>query len=206
MEVAIISYGTGNIASLRAAVTSLGASAYLATTISDLKKADTIIFPGVGHFNNASKNLEDSGMKKFLIGLIKEGIPTLGICLGFQLLTISSEESTNYPGLGLLPFKTVKIKVENNLLNKVPHIGWNTIDSINKKSKLLKNIELDRQIFYYSNAFGILKRDSFKHPHATYFHEKEMIALIEYKNIYGVQFHPEKSRSQGLTLLKNFLF
>ena len=205
METAIISYGTGNIASLKAAIRSLGSSAYLAKTISEIKKADKIIFPGVGHFNNAAKNLEDSGMKNFLISLIKEGIPTLGICLGFQLLTISSEESTNYAGLGLLPFKTVRIKVDNNLLNKVPHIGWNTIDSLNKNSKLLKNIELDRQIFYYSNAFGILKKDSFKHTQATYFHEKRMIALVEYKNIYGVQFHPEKSRSQGLTLLKNFL-
>ena len=81
-------------------------------------------------------------MKNFLISLIKEGIPTLGICLGFQLLTISSEESTNYAGLGLLTFKTLRIKVDNNLLNKVPHIGWNTIDSLNKNSKLLKNIEL----------------------------------------------------------------
>ena len=205
MNVAIISYGTGNIASLSSAIRSLNSTSYLAKSSSDLNKADCIIFPGVGHFENAAKNLENSGMKNPLIQLIKEGIPTLGICLGFQLLTISSEESSNYSGLGLLPFKTIRIKVKNHLLNKVPHLGWNKIYSVNEKSRLLKDIELDRKLFYYANAYGGLKKDSFKQVQATYMHEREMIALVEYKNIYGVQFHPEKSRSQGLTLLKNFL-
>ncbi len=205
MKVAIVSYGTGNIASLQSALTSLNATSYLAKNIAEFKKADSIIFPGVGHFSNAAKNLEELGIKNYLINLIKDGIPTLGICLGFQLLTMSSEESSNYLGLGLFPFKTLRIEVNNSLLHKVPHIGWNTIKSLNKCSKLLKDIQLDKQLFYYSNAYGVLKKDLFNGVQACYEHEKEMIALAEYKNIYGVQFHPEKSRSQGLTLLKNFL-
>ena len=205
MNVAIVSYGTRNIASLQAALRTLNANSFLAKNIAEFKKADSIIFPGVGHFDNAAKNLEELGIKNDLINLIKDGIPTLGICLGFQLLTMSSEESSNYLGLGLLPFNTLRLKVENTLLHKVPHIGWNSINSLNKNSKLLKGIELDKQVFYYSNAYGVLKKDLFEGIQAIYVHEKEMIALAEYKNIYGVQFHPEKSRSQGLTLLKNFL-
>ena len=137
--------------------------------------------------------------------MISDGIPTLGICLGFQLLTQSSEEAINFKGLGFLPFSTIRIKVKNSILNKVPHLGWNSIYKYNEESKLLKGIEFEKQLFYYSNAFGVLKSDTFKDIQATYFHEKEMIALVEYKNIYGVQFHPEKSRNQGLKLLENFL-
>ena len=205
MNVALISYGTGNIASLNRALKSLGTNSYLAESKNDLNKADSIIFPGVGHFANAAGNLERSGLKDYLIGLISEGIPTLGICLGFQLLTLSSEEAINFPGLGFLPFSTVRLKVENKVLNKIPHLGWNTIHSFTKESKLLNGIDLDRQIFYYSNAFGIYKSDSFQYVHGSYIHEKELVAFVEYKNIYGVQFHPEKSRTQGLKLLENFL-
>ena len=205
MTVAIVSYGTGNISSLSSALRSLDSNSYLATTISDLKKANSIILPGVGHFSNAAKNLQKSGLEKYLINLIKDGIPTLGICLGFQLLTLSSEESSTHSGLGLLPFATVRLKVKNTILNKVPHLGWNTIHSYSQESQLLKDIPLDRQIFYYSNAYGICPSQTFPCTQASYIHEKEMIALIEYKNIYGVQFHPEKSRSQGLQLLRNFL-
>ena len=205
MNVAIISYGTGNIDSLNRALKSLGSNSYLANSVSDLKKADHVIFPGIGHFANAAKNLENSGLKNYLVSLISDGIPTLGICLGFQLLTLSSEEAPNFSGLGFLPFSTVRIKVNNTILNKVPHLGWNTIYSSSIGSKLLDGIQSDRQLFYYSNAFGILKSNTFKYTHSSYLHEKEMIAIVEYKNIYGVQFHPEKSRAQGLRLLKNFL-
>ena len=205
MNVAIISYGTGNIASLKAAINSLKANSYLAENINDLKKANKIIFPGVGHFRNAAQNLENSGLKKYLLSLISDGIPTLGICLGFQLLTFSSEESESYSGLGLLPLSTTRIKVKNTILNKVPHMGWNSIYKFTKESKLLKGIDSKNQIFYYSNAYSIVKSDSIKITYASYMHEKEMIAIAEYNNIFGVQFHPEKSRSQGLTLLKNFL-
>ncbi len=205
MNVAIISYGTGNIASLGRALRSLGVNSYLAETKNDLVKANSIIFPGVGHFANAANNLEKSGLREYIKNLILDGIPTLGICLGFQLLTLSSEESINLPGLGFLPFYTIRLKVENKILNKIPHLGWNTIHSSSKESKLLNGIDLEEQIFYYSNAFGVLKSDSPEYIQASYIHEKELIALVEYKNIYGVQFHPEKSRQQGLKLLKNFL-
>ena len=205
MNVAIVSYGTGNIASLKAALKTLGAHSFLAENVSDLSKADALIFPGVGHFSNAAENLEKSGIKNCLVKLITDGLPTLGICLGFQLLTLSSEESKEFKGLGILPFSTVRLSVKNTTLNKVPHLGWNNICSSSKESKLLRGIESERQVFYYSNAYGILKPDSFEQTHACYFHEKEIIALVEYKNIYGVQFHPEKSRIQGLKLLNNFL-
>ena len=205
MNVAIISYGTGNIASLFLALEKFNINYYLANSISDLVKSDAIIFPGVGHFNNAAKNLENSGLKKYIVKIIKEGIPTLGICLGFQLLTLSSEESNEFKGLGFLPFSTVRLRVENTILNKVPHLGWNKIYSCNKDSKLLKGIKKDRQIFYYANAYGISPNKKIDAVQANYKHEKEMLALIEFQNIYGVQFHPEKSRTQGLELLKNFL-
>ena len=205
MKVAIVSYGTGNIASLYSALKLIGADSFLAESISDFKKADSLIFPGIGHFANAARNLEKSGLKNYLKSIIADGIPTLGICLGFQLLTQSSEEAQDCKGFGFLPLSTVRIKVSNSILNKVPHLGWNNICKYNENSKLLKGIDFDQQLFYYSNAYGVLKTETFEHIQASYLHEKEMLALVEYKNVYGVQFHPEKSRKQGLRLLQNFL-
>ena len=204
-NVAIIDYCSGNIASLFAAFKSLGSNPYLESSVNDFKEANSIVLPGVCHFGYACENLDNKGLREPLIEIIKSGIPTLGICLGFQLLCINSEECLKYPGLEILPLKTIKLNPKNSLKYKVPHIGWNSINVLENQSSLLKSISAEERIFYYSNSFGILPSKKFKSIYATYFHEKNYLALLEYQNIYGVQFHPEKSMKQGLKLIQNFL-
>ena len=204
-NIAIIDYGSGNIASLFSAFKSIGSQAYLASTLEDLKKANAFVLPGVGHFGSASEILESRSIREPLIEFINSGIPTLGICLGFQLLTKASEESKNSSGLGILPLETIRIKPKDSLKHKVPHVGWNYIHKTNFNSSLLKNISSERKVFYYSNSYGILPSGEFAAMQASYIHEQTYIAVLEYNNVFGVQFHPEKSRIQGLQLLKNFI-
>ena len=126
----------------------------LAQKKQDLKKATAIVLPGIGHFGYASQNLDLRSLRGPLIELINNGMPTLGICLGFQLLTKTSEESKDSLGLGILPLETVHIKPKNTLKHKVPHVGWNNIYKTNADSTLLKNISSERKLFYYSNLWS----------------------------------------------------
>tara|TARA_B100001989_G_C24347403_1_gene367997 strand:+ start:56 stop:682 length:627 start_codon:yes stop_codon:yes gene_type:complete len=204
-KVAILDYGTGNIASLLSSVNSLNSYAYLANTSKDLKKANALILPGVGHYGHALNNLHKNSLTQTVINLVESGLPTLGICLGFQILTKSSEEANRIPGLGLLNLETKRLKQDFPKRYKIPHIGWNSLTQINKKLKLLKGIPKKDQLFYFCNSYGVNFLDEFKGISAEYTHENNMIAVAEYKNIYGVQFHPEKSRTQGLKIISNFL-
>ena len=206
LNVAILNYGTGNINSISSAISSLNANPYLASNLKDLKKANALILPGVGHFGHAIKVLNQNRLVNPIIDLIKSGLPTLGICLGFQLLTLCSQEANGISGLGLFPLKTFRLDQKYPRIYKIPHIGWNTISSIKKESKLLKGIKKESQLFYFCNSYGVNVSNTFNGNFAEYTHEDRMIGLAEYKNIFGVQFHPEKSRKQGLSLLHNFLF
>ena len=205
IKVAIINYGTGNIASLSSAINSFNAKAYLANNLNDIKNADALILPGVGHFGHALKNLKKKCLLKPIIEIVKEGLPTLGICLGFQILTLSSEEAVGKDGMGLLPFRTLRLKQDYPKIYKIPHIGWNLISLRNNNSKLLKGISEENRLFYFCNSYGVKATKRFNGTFAEYTHEEDMVGLVEYKNIFGVQFHPEKSRKQGLQLIKNFL-
>lgn len=208
-SIAIIDYGTGNIASLDQAFDAIGACAHLASAPEHLKGVDAIVLPGVGHFGPARERLSSSGMEHALLELITTGIPVLGICLGFQLLTRSSEEAPAAKGLGLLPLHTTRLRPINTRAHKVPHLGWNTIspDSVSAAPPpiLLAGIEPDSCLFYFANAYAIASCQRFQGPRALYQHERSWLALVQHGNIHGVQFHPEKSRSQGLKLLRNFL-
>ena len=203
--VAIIPYNTGNIKSVYLALEYLGANPFVPFSLSDIDKAKGIILPGVGHFGTAISFLNESGYGKKIKKLICSGMPVLGICLGFQLLTNSSEESANDNGLNAFPLKTIRIKTHNPKKYKVPHMGWNTIDDIRGNSLLLKNLGKKELLFYYSNAYGIKFRDNFQNSFSTFSHDSTWIASFELNNIFGVQFHPEKSRFQGLEVLKNFI-
>lgn len=204
-KVGILDYGTGNIASIFKAIKLIGFSPSLITTKEQIKNSSCLILPGVGHFGEAIKYLREKSLFESLSYIAESKIPTLGICLGFQLLTQSSEESKNEKGLGLLPLKTERIITLNSLKYKVPHLGWNSIKNIKNRVSLLNNIESKDQIFYYSNAYSIKYIDSPDFHIASYSHENEWIAIVEHENIFGVQFHPEKSRNQGLQLIKNFI-
>lgn len=204
-KVGIIDYGTGNIASIFKAINSIGASPFLISKKNQIKNCDCLIFPGVGHFGEAIKYLRKNSLNESLAYIFDSKIPVLGICLGFQLLTQASDECPHEEGFGFLPLKTERIKILNQLSYKVPHIGWNSINPSKSNVSLLNNIEYKDQIFYYSNAYSIKYNNSVKLKLASYTHESEWIAIAEYENIFGVQFHPEKSRAQGLQLIKNFI-
>ena len=204
-KVGIIDYGTGNIASIYKVIKSLGAYPFLLLKEEDIHKCNCIILPGVGHFGEAIKSLREKSLFNMIAHIVDIKIPTLGICLGFQLLTLSSEESYDDLGLGILPLKTIRINPSDKFKYKVPHLGWNSIDSYNKKVYLLKGINKKDQIFFFSNAYSIIYEKNLKLTQASYSHESDWIAIAEYENFFGVQFHPEKSRSQGLKLLKNFI-
>jgi imidazole glycerol phosphate synthase glutamine amidotransferase subunit len=140
-----------------------------------------------------------------LIQHIRSGLPTLGICLGFQLLTQSSAEASGIEGLGLLPFRTERLQPSNTRLHKVPHLGWNSLLPSSETPALLAGIDLDQCLFFFANAYAIAPTPNSTQPHALYQHERPWLALVQHANLHGVQFHPEKSRRQGLQVLRNFL-
>jgi imidazole glycerol-phosphate synthase subunit HisH len=204
-RVAILSYGTGNLASLTDALTVAGASCVVATTVSDLLGADALVLPGVGHFGHAMRYFRTSGLLEPTLEMIRSGVPVLGICLGFQLLTRASEEAVGEEGLGLLSCDTVRIRPDAPHVNKVPHLGWNDIHRVDEFPRLLAGIPPEDRVFYYANSYGVRDAGGLLPPFATYSHGAEYVALIEQGSVFGVQFHPEKSRAQGLQLFKNFL-
>jgi len=203
--VAIVDYGTGNIASLDQAFAAIGARTLLAARPDQLQAADAVVLPGVGHFGPASQTLAASGLRQALIEQIGAGLPCLGICLGFQLLTAASEEAPGEPGLGLLPLSTVRIRPANPRLHKVPHLGWNTLRTPAGPPSLLEGIPVARQLFYFANAYAVAPAPRCPGLQAIYEHCQPWLAMVQQGPIHGVQFHPEKSRSQGLHLLRNFL-
>ena len=204
-NICIISYGTGNLASLGDALEEVGASCKVAKTPADLEGADALVLPGVGHFGHAMNHFRASGLLVPTLEKIRSGVRTLGICLGFQLLTRSSEEAAGAAGLGLLPFSTVRIRPANPRVHKVPHLGWNAIHRSQGSPRLLSGIPAEDQVFYYANAYAVPWEQGISTALATYSHGSEYVGLIEQDSLFGVQFHPEKSRSQGLRLLRNFL-
>ena len=204
-SVALVDYGSGNLSSLQMALSAIGASSLIARTPEDLLSVSCAILPGVGHFGPASTSLAASGMGSELIRLATNGIPILGICLGFQLLTEASEEAPGAKGLGILPAVTQRITPINTKIYKVPHLGWNNLEPSAHTSHLLAGIPLDMQTFYFANSYGVSPNIPSSTAQSMYVHESPWIALLQQGNVFGVQFHPEKSRSQGLRLLHNFM-
>lgn len=205
-RVAIVDYGTGNIASLEAALSLVGARVSLAVTPDAIDTADALVLPGVGHFGPASEHLRRSGLEDALKRRVLDGLPVLGICLGFQLLTASSEEAPQHPGLAMLPqLHSIRIRPADPRIHKVPHLGWNNLEHPLHSPRLLHGIEAQDQLFYFANAYAIEPSGECTAATACYHHDRPWLALVEQDNIYGVQFHPEKSRRQGLQLLRNFL-
>lgn len=204
-RVAILDYGTGNIASLEMALALVGAEVVLASQPATLEGVDALILPGVGHFGPASLALRASGLARAVCQRVDDGLPALGICLGFQLLTTASEEAPGAPGLALLPVACQRLRPTDTRLHKVPHLGWNTLEPSPSSSALLEGIPLEQQRFYFANAYAVAPDPNLAAVQVTYNHGRPWMGLVEKGNICGVQFHPEKSRRQGLQLLRNFL-
>jgi imidazole glycerol-phosphate synthase subunit HisH len=202
-KVMILDYGNGNANSIKSALTALGAESVYSSRAVDIAKADYIILPGVGHHGSAMEVLHDRG----LIVALKEAVlvqhkPVLGICLGMQLMTQLSEES-QLTGLGWVNAVTRKIVTENKIQFKVPHVGWNIVSN-EPSSVLLQGIPTADEPFYFCHGFAI---NAIAEPAVISMvqYDKPYVAIFEKDNIFGVQFHPEKSQDSGLKLIQNFL-
>jgi imidazole glycerol-phosphate synthase subunit HisH len=197
--IGIVDYGMGNLFSVSKALERLGADYYISGDHNELLAADALILPGVGSFRDAMERLPVETIKEFS----ETGKPLLGICLGMQLLFEDSEENGFTKGLGLLPGSVRRFpgKDSEGQLYKVPHMGWNKLEFV-QSSPLLKNVEEDYVYFvhsYYVNA----KNLDVLIAKANY-HE-QVSAVVGRNNIFGMQFHPEKSSKLGMALLGNFL-
>lgn len=201
--IAIVDYGVGNLFSLSSSLKALGIESELTADPTRLQQADQVILPGVGAFGDAMKKLQATGLDQAVKQLAASGKPLLGICLGMQLLFDSSEEFGQQAGLGLIPGRVVSLKEafeQKGIDLKVPHIGWNPI-TIKQTSPLLKNIQEQDQ-FYYVHSFYATDCES--HLVATSEYGVSVPGIVAKDNVYGTQFHPEKSGKVGLALLQAF--
>lgn len=200
--IAIIDSGVGNIQSAANAFEHIGADFKITKRSQDLKKADKIVFPGVGAFCDGMNAIHKSGLIDVLEEqVLEKGKPYLGICLGMQLLAEVGLEDGQYKGLGWVQGKVRRLNIKQQKL-KLPHIGWNNVVA-KKNSSLFDNLNTN-PTFYFVHSYVLDPKDK-SIIAATCDYGEKFVASIQYKNIFGVQFHPEKSQKNGLQLLKNFV-
>ena len=192
MKLVIINYGAGNIKSLQFAFKRLGVEAILSNDTETIKKADKVIFPGVGEASSAMKKLKETGLHK-LIPTLKQ--PVLGICLGMQLMCNYTEEGQT-EGLGIFDVDVLKF---DSALVKVPQIGWNTITNL--KSELFQQVSEHSFMYLVHSYYAPISIETV----STSEYHIQYSSALQKDNFYGVQFHPEKSSNDGEQLLKNFL-
>lgn len=200
--IVIVNYGMGNLNSVKRKLSRLNSNVIISSNPHDLVNADKIILPGVGHFKMAMDNLK----KLDLIDILNEVVlvekkPILGICLGMQLMAKKSEEG-DVNGFGWIHADVVKFKVKDQLKYKIPHTGWNQIH-ISKESPLMKNIP-NLSEFYFVHSYHYLVSNQNDVMNETEY-EYKFVSAVEKENIFGVQYHPEKSHDAGELLLRNFI-
>lgn len=197
--VAIIDYGVGNLFSLKSSLSFIGVDAVVTGDPSVIAASDRIILPGVGAFEDAANKLRKSGLDKVIYEEVGKGKKLLGICLGMQMLFEESYEYGVHKGLGLIKGKVLPLAdVVGNL--KVPHIGWNSL-SFKKDSKLYKYVNQGDFVYFVHSFYGSECSESVS---ATAEYGVEVTASVERDNVYGTQFHPEKSGEVGLGILRAF--
>ena len=203
--IAVIDYGVGNLFSLLSSLNYVGLDTKLTNDIEEIKNAKGIILPGVGAFRDAIGNLEKYGLKETLINEAKNGKPFLGICLGMQMLFEKSYEYGEYEGLGLINGTVEEIKkyIPENSDLKIPHMGWNSliINERFKDDKILKDVDNNEYVYYVHSYFA--KTDT-KNIVTYSEYGTKISGIVKNENVYGMQFHPEKSGDTGLKLLKNW--
>ena len=206
-NILVIDYQIGNVSSVINAVKKLGYKVKLSNKKDDFNKASHLILPGVGSFEVGMANIIKLGIKDIIIDYVRnKKIPILGICLGMQLFATEGyenakghENKTVTKGLNLIEGEVIKLKSKSE---KLPHIGWNTA-YFKKKNQLNKDLEPNRDFYFVHSYFFKCKNDS--EVLGTTNYGSTFTSIIKKNNIYGMQFHPEKSLDKGLTLLKNFL-
>ena len=196
--IAIIDYGIGNLHSVSKAVERLGHDYCFVSTKEELMKADGALLPGVGAFGDAMKNLQEKGLIEPIKEYVASGKPLLGICLGMQILFESSNEHGQHTGLGLLPGHIARFEGDY----KIPHMGWNQLKFL-QNSPVLKDVE--EGYVYFVHSYFLQPEESNRSVLlATTDYYQEVPAIVGQGNVYGMQFHPEKSGTVGMKLLQNF--
>ena len=196
--IGIIDYGVGNLFSLCSSCKAIGQEAFVSGDAAELAKADRLILPGVGAFEDAARKLRDTGMADFVRAQAAAGKPLLGICLGMQLLFERSYEYGCHEGLGLLKGQVVPMEGKLPPELKIPHMGWNALEV--KGGKLLAG--MDGQYVYFVHSFFAENCDDSLSAVTEY--GIPITAAVEKGNVYGCQFHPEKSGNVGLNILRKF--
>lgn len=197
MLISIIDYGTGNLKSIQNAFRCFKADCIISDDKNEIESSDGIILPGVGAFPDAMENMIQKGLDKTVVKCRNEGIPILGICLGMQLMFEEGEEVRRCKGLSLFKGKIVKLDTDF----KIPHMGWNTLN-IKKESKLLNHIKEGEHVYFVHSYYALMPHDNIL---ASADYGMDIPAAVGSNNVFGVQFHPEKSGDAGLTILKNFI-
>ncbi|WP_321835303.1 imidazole glycerol phosphate synthase subunit HisH [Clostridium butyricum] len=200
--IVIIDYGMGNLKSVRNALNYLGIENKISDDYDEIRKADALIFPGVGAFPDAMDTIEKLGLDKVIKEETEKGKYLLGICLGMQLLFEKGYEGLERTGLGLIKGNIVKMKDDREKNVKIPHIGWNNL-KYNRKDILFRNIDEGKYVYYVHSYFAQSYNDEDLVAYSEY-GENKIPGIVRRNNIIGAQFHPEKSGTVGLDILKNF--
>jgi imidazole glycerol-phosphate synthase subunit HisH len=200
MKLGIVDLDTGNLASLLSALNKLNINFKICKNNFDFQDVDKIILPGVGAFKDLMKKIKEKNMDKTILAKIDKNVPILGVCVGFQILFSRSNEHGDCSGLDLIKGNFINFKDENKKI-KVPHVGWNECKILNE-NKLFQDIK-DNSDFYFTHSY-YLKNYNVENVITETMYDLNFVSSINKKNIYGVQFHPEKSQSNGLKVIKNF--
>ena len=196
---AIIDYDAGNLDSVKRAVEECGGNPFIAQASASLKEASFIILPGVGSFFEGMRKLREKGFDKALSNVVGK-IPILGICLGMQLLASNGTEGGEKEGLGFIKGKVIRLEKKSD--ERIPHIGWNEV-ILKKECPIFNNIDTGRD-FYFVHSYHFVPSNKDDIAAITPYCG-EFVSAVRNGNVFGVQFHPEKSQKAGFRLLKNFL-
>lgn len=198
--IAIIDYDAGNIKSVEKALAALGEQPIITRKREQILHADKVILPGVGAFGDAMENLKKYGLVQVIHEVVERQIPLLGICLGLQLLFERSEETVGVEGLGVLKGEIVRLPDTEGL--KIPHMGWNSL-TYPHKGRLFRNVPENSYVYFVHSYY--LKAEEEQIVTAVSEYGTTIHASVEAGNVFGCQFHPEKSSDVGLQILKNFV-
>ena len=198
--IAIIDYDAGNIKSVEKALAALGEQPIITRNREQILHADKVILPGVGAFGDAMENLKKYGLVQVIHEVVERQIPLLGICLGLQLLFEQSEETVGVEGLGVLKGEIVRLPDTEGL--KIPHMGWNSL-TYPHKGRLFRNVPENSYVYFVHSYY--LKAEEEQIVTAVSEYGTTIHASVEAGNVFGCQFHPEKSSDVGLQILKNFV-
>lgn len=199
--ISIVDYGVGNLFSLKSSFDAIGAETVVTRDKKIIENSEKIVFPGVGAFEDAVKKLHSSGLSDVILREAEKGKPILGICLGMQLLFQKSYENGTHFGLGLIKGEIRPIKDTVPPDYKIPHIGWNKLNITDKNCKIFKYINSGDYVYFVHSYFGA---DCDESVTATAEYGTPLTAAVASGNVFGCQFHPEKSGETGLNILRGF--